>query len=256
MYMHFNNSNLFILFILLLFIQCGQNSSESESKNNAQKIKNNHKTHETHGNHDDSSKGHSANHHMNKTNFEELVERFDSPERAEWQKPHLVIEKMGDISGKTVADLGAGSGYFSFLLAEKKAKVIALDADRRFVNFLEKTRDQKKISPDKFKVRKVPYNHPLLKKAEVDQVLIVNTYHHIEERVKYLEKLKNGIKRNGKIFIVDFKKKQPKGFDIGPPEKMRLSQEEVVFELRKAGFRNIDKDINTLPNQYIITVNL
>src|SRR5262250_2336948 len=67
-----------------------------------------------------------ANKHMHEMRFEDLVARFEDPARKEWQKPDEVIAGLGPLSGKTVADIGAGTGYFSFPTAARGAKVIAI----------------------------------------------------------------------------------------------------------------------------------
>ncbi len=75
-----------------------------------------------------------ANEHMHQVGFDTLVKHFENPARAEWQKPEWVIEQLGDLTGKTVADIGAGTGYFAFRIARKAKKVIAIDIDERFLN--------------------------------------------------------------------------------------------------------------------------
>ena len=74
---------------------------------------------------------HSANKHMNESEFEELVERFEHRDRNQWQQPDKVLTSLGELNGKTIVDIGAGTGYFAFRLLEKGAKVIAVDIDER-----------------------------------------------------------------------------------------------------------------------------
>jgi len=78
---------------------------------------------------------------MNKRSFENLVQNFENEEREEWQKPEEVIALLGDIEGKTIMDIGAGTGYFAFRMSAKGAKVIAADVDDRFINYVEEKRD-------------------------------------------------------------------------------------------------------------------
>jgi predicted RNA methylase len=54
-----------------------------------------------------------------------------------WQKPDLVIQQLGDVNGKTVADLGAGTGYFSRRIAYKGARVIAIDIDPQAIQWMQ-----------------------------------------------------------------------------------------------------------------------
>lgn len=60
--------------------------------------------------------------------------------RAIWQKPGLVIEKLGDISDKVIADIGAGTGYFSFKLALKAKKVIAVEIEQGLLDYIDSTK--------------------------------------------------------------------------------------------------------------------
>lgn len=191
--------------------------------------------------------GHDANAHMNKTSFETLVERFEGNERAQWQRPDDVINSMGDLNGKTVMDIGAGTGYFSFRIAEKGASVIAADVDDRFLGYIQ----QKIESNDLANVRtkKVEYDDPLMEPESVDEVIIVNTYHHIHDRVDYFRKVREGLVDGGNLTVVDFKAQETAH---GPSVNHRLSASVVQEELTQAGFSNIAIDTTLLPEQYII----
>jgi 2-polyprenyl-3-methyl-5-hydroxy-6-metoxy-1,4-benzoquinol methylase len=81
---------------------------------------------------------HSANEHMNRSSTDDLVKRFESPERDASQQPEKVLEYLGDLRGKTIMDIGAGSGYFSVKLAAKGARVIAADVSDEFQAHLKK----------------------------------------------------------------------------------------------------------------------
>ncbi len=187
---------------------------------------------------------------MNRTPADVLIANFESPDRDEWQKPGEVIAMLGDLRDKTVVDIGAGSGYFTFRLAARARKVIAADVNDRFIAYLKMRRDSMIVSSGKsnVEVRKIPYNDPGLRQYEVDAVLIVDTYHHIEDRVNYLKKLKKDMKPGGVLLIVDFKP----GNGFGPPDRHKVSRSAVMDELKKAGFKHIESDTKTLPYQYII----
>ncbi|MCH8331928.1 MAG: methyltransferase domain-containing protein [Bacteroidetes bacterium] len=190
----------------------------------------------------------STNEYMNSTKFSKLVAAFEDPEREKWQLPNAVIAKLGDLSGKTIMDLGAGTGYFSFRLAEKGAKVIAADIDQRFLDYIEKKMKTEEVSSEKIELRKVPTDWPSLEKEEVDAVLMVNTYHHIEARVLYFKKVMFGLKPGGKLVIVDyFNWKTPHG----PPVEHRISLDVVQKELTDCGYK-VTTDTNTLQEQYIV----
>ena len=109
--------------------------------------------------------------------FEEKVSTYEDDDRDIWQKPERVIDLMGPLEGKTVVDIGAGSGYFAFRCVPNAEKVIAVDIDPDFVAFLE---NKKALLPqnqqEKFEVRLASPDNPRLDDSEVDAVLLVNTY--------------------------------------------------------------------------------
>ncbi len=190
----------------------------------------------------------SANEHMHRHDFEDLVKRFESPERDEYQKPDLVLAELGDVSGQKIMEIGAGTGYFSFKLHATGAHVIAADVDERFQAYIENKKDSLNIS-DGLELRLVPFDNPLLEDNEVDRVLIANTYHHIENRSEYFKQVASGLKREGELIVIDFFKiKTP----VGPPLRMRLSEKEVIDELTLAGFKSFAVNDSILPYQYII----
>ncbi len=189
----------------------------------------------------------SANAHMHRHDFDELVARFEAPDREAWQKPEMVIDLLEPLAGKTVADIGAGSGYFTFRIAAKASRVIAIDIDQRFIDYIAE-----KENP-KVKARLTTPDSPGLKQGEADAVLIVNVYHHIDDRVNYLKKLKAGMAEGGILLIVDYKNEPT---PHGPPVEIRVAQSEVEAELKQAGFTVELVDRETLPEQYILRAKL
>lgn len=183
-------------------------------------------------------------------NFESLVADYESKDRGIWQKPDLVISLLGDLHDKTVADIGAGSGYFSFRLVPKAAKVIGIDIDRRFISFMDSVRVR---LPEQYRThfesRLAKPDNPMLEPDEADAVIIVNTYAYIENRHQYLSHLSKGMSTGGKLLIIDFKKNN---LPVGPPQEFKLSLAQVEKELLTAGYK-IDKlDTETLDYQYIV----
>jgi len=196
------------------------------------------------------TEGHgAANKHMNERPFHELVAGFEKPNRASWQKPEEVIALFRGLKNRKVLDLGCGTGYFSFRMADSGATVIAADVDSRFLAYVDSVKAARKISDKTLQTRLVQPNDAGLKNREVDMVLIVNTYHHIEDRVAYFRKLKTGLKQNGFVTVVDYFKKE---LPMGPPVAMKLSADEVIRELKMAGFTQFKTDETTLPYQYIV----
>lgn len=189
----------------------------------------------------------SANEYMHQRPVEELIESFESPERDAYQNPDKVLEYLGDISNKTIMDIGAGSGYFSVKLADRGAQVIAADVSEEFQAALEKRIEENQL--ENIELRKIPYDSPGLSEKEVDMVLIVNTYHHIEDRPAYFAQVKKGIKDNGELVVIDFFKKE---IPVGPGIDHKVARDVVVDELEQAGFAIVDVNVDLLPYQYII----
>jgi SAM-dependent methyltransferase len=182
--------------------------------------------------------------------FDMLISDYENEDRVIWQKPGVVIDLLGDLTDKTVADLGAGSGYFAFRLLPSAQKVLALDIDPRAISYMDSI---KSTLPEeiasKLELRLVGTENAGMKPAEVDAVLLVNTYMYLGDRVSYLSNLKEMIKAGGQIIIIDFKKKS---MPIGPPLEEKVDLSVVESELKAAGFKIFSSNDTTLDYQYII----
>lgn len=237
---------IFIAIFSIFLLACKHGKHEhGEEHSHSHAKKEGHEHGHTHAKEDGHGHNH-ANGHMNQTSFEDLVKRFDSPERDAYQQPEKVIDYIGEVSGKKILDIGAGTGYFSFKLAAKGAEVIAGDVDDRFQNYIKEK--IKKENAPKVTLRKLPYDSPALAEKEVDKVIIVNTYHHIEDRIAYFGKVLKGLKDGGELLVIDFKKQD----GPGPPVKMKMSSDFITNELKKGGFTEFEVNDTLLEHQYII----
>lgn len=176
-----------------------------------------------------------------------LLEFYEDTNRAIWQKPDMVQGLFGDLSGKVVADIGAGNGFFTYRLAKDAAKVIAIEINQKVVDKLDEGTPE--ALKGKVETRLVEPNNPMLRPEEADAVLVVITYYLLDNRVSYLRKVRNGMASGGKLLICDFKKKQT---TIGPDTEYRVPLYQVEQELLKAGFKILKSDDTTLEYQYIV----
>jgi len=190
-----------------------------------------------------------SNKFMHKKTTSELIKSFESEERDSYQEPTKVLGFIGPLDGATIIDIGSGSGYFSFKLALKGANVISADVNDEFLNHINKRLQTEPVKPGSIVTRKIQFDNPTLKPEEVDKALMVNVYHHIEDRVPYMKMVRNGLKKNGELILIDFFKKK---IPVGPPEDHKISAADVKLELEKSGFTSIEVNESLLKYQYII----
>lgn len=182
---------------------------------------------------------------------EGLRDDYVNENRVIWQKPDLVLDLMGDLDNKTVADIGAGSGFFSTRLARKAKKVIAIDIDPQTIAELDSIRQMElpESLQDHLEPRLTSPNTANLKPGEANVVLIVNTIIYIPDRIGYLRKLMEGLASGGQVIIIDFKKKRT---PVGPPNQIRIPGFQIEEELYQAGYTNIKVNDTALDFQYIV----
>jgi SAM-dependent methyltransferase len=205
-----------------------------------------------HGDHEHGAHEHGAHQqgfHKDFSDAAGFAAHFDDPARDAWQHPDAVIELMAIRTGSTVADLGAGTGYFVGKLAQrvgKGGKVLALDIEPEMIAFLGRRVKEQQL--DNVEPRLVVPDDPGLTPASVSRILIVNTWHHIDERPSYSRKLAAALAPGGEIWIVDFTLES----DLGPPAQYRLPATQVVRELEQGGLHAQIVDPEPLPKQYIV----
>jgi len=177
------------------------------------------------------------------------VALFDDPQRDAWQKPEAVVEAMALQPGMAVADIGAGTGYFNPYLAAAvgpEGRVIAVDIEPALVaHMIARAADEgtPQVVP-----RLADRDDPKLAPAEVDRILLVDTYHHIDNRVDYFRRLRRALRPDGRLVIVDYRRGD---LPVGPPAGQRLDPEEVEAELQSAGWRFLASP-DILPYQYVL----
>jgi SAM-dependent methyltransferase len=196
----------------------------------------------------DASPGVASGGHMERhfDDAEQWAKEFDDPTRDQWQMPDKVLAALGLKRGQIVADLGAGTGYFTVRLARSAAapKVYAVDIEASMVDYLRKraaTEGLKNIVAIQASPEAANLPEP------VDLILIVDTYHHIPDREVYFRKLAASLKPQGRLAIIDWRRGGP----MGPPEEFRFEPEQIHQELAKAGFKPI-AHYDFLPNQLFL----
>ena len=174
---------------------------------------------------------------------------FDDPARDAWQKPAEVVAALQLRAGMRVADLGAGTGYFSRHLAAavgETGTVFAADPEPALVAHLRQ-RAEREQTPNVVPVL-ASADNPRLPAGVVDLVLIVNTVHHINDRLNYLQRLRRVLTPGGRVAVIDYKKED---IPVGPPPDHKLARQQVIDEFRKAGYQ-LAAEPDVLPYQYFL----
>ena len=190
-----------------------------------------------HGDEEEDGKAYApGEHHGAHHSFEDAdkwAKRFEDPSRDAWQKPEQVLDWMALAPGETVADIGAATGYFPVRIAKRvpEGKVYGVDIEQTMVDYLNKRAADEGIS-NLVAVLGEPAD-PKIPEL-VDVVLVVNTYHHIEDRSAYFQRLQAQTTAKARLVIVDFKKGD---LGMGPPDAMKLAPEVVEQELVAAGWK-------------------
>lgn len=171
---------------------------------------------------------------------EEYAKVLNDPKRDAWQKPHEVVTALALRSDESVADIGAGTGYFALRFARHAGSVYAVDIDEKLLAMAAKG------APTNLKTVLAAPDDPKLPAGSVDTIFFCDVLHHISNRPAYYEKLMKAMKPGGRIVIVDFHKKP---LPVGPGPEMKLSSDEVDAEMKAAGFRKV-KSFDFLEYQY------
>lgn len=174
---------------------------------------------------------------------------FDDPTRDEWQRPGEIVAALALKPGMSVADIGAGTGYFSKRLSEAvgpAGAVFVVEVEPNLVAHLRDRAAKEKTA------NVVPVlasaDNPRLPPASIDVALFVDAYHHVDGRSAYLAALGRSLRPDARVVIVEWKAgEQP----FGPREEdHKIPPEQVEREMREAGFETVATP-DLLPHQYI-----
>ena len=177
------------------------------------------------------------------------IHSLEEPRRVEWQKPDEVIAKLGLKPGEAVADLGAGSGYFTMLLSKAvgpQGKVYAIDILPEMLDYIRQRAQMGKVKNIEL-VQALPHD-PKLPPASVDMIFICDTLHHISNRDTYYPLLTKALRRGGRLVNIDFYKRP---LPLGPPPAVKIDKPDMIEEAKAAGF-HVVQDYDFLPYQYFL----
>ena len=164
--------------------------------------------------------------------------RLDLPARRIWLPPADVLGAMAVRSGQTVADVGAGTGYFSLPLAETvglQGKVYAVDAQNEMLALLRHKLDDAAIL--NVELIHAEASNTNLPRCSCDLFFAANVWHEFEDRSAVLKEAARVLKAGGQVAILDWRTDAPP--EPGPPLDHRLDSSNAADALRSQGFQNI-----------------
>jgi len=178
---------------------------------------------------------------------DEWAKEFDDPSRDAWQHPDDVLAALALRPGMVIADVGAGTGYFTVRLARAvpDGEVIATDIEPDMVRYLGERARRERLG----NVRAVlaGADDPRLPAASVDRILVVDVWHHLGDRARYAAGLAAALRPGGQLAVVDF----TAAASHGPPPVHRLAPAAIIADLRAAGL-DASESATRLPEQYIV----
>ncbi len=176
---------------------------------------------------------------------EEYIDHLDREDRNQWQKPDAVVTALGLNGTESLADVGAGSGYFSFRFAKAlpRGTVTALDVEPEMIAHVQGRAEAEGVENVTAMLAK-PDNPTI--PNDTDWVFICNVLHHIEDAGAWLSLLHDQLKPGAQVAIIEFK---PGELPVGPPEWMKIAPEKVIEMLGASGFSLSRQESELLPYQ-------
>lgn len=177
---------------------------------------------------------------------------LEAPDRDLWQPPDQIMDALGIAEASVVADVGAGSGWFTVRLARRVGPngiVYSTDVQSEMVSAISRRVQREGLTNVITVVGKEDDpNFPRAAIGKLDAILIVGVYQEIADRVTMLRNLAAALEPGGRIGVIDFKLN---GGGPGPPLDERVDPEVVVTDAARAGLRLLSAE-SFLPYQYFL----
>ena len=174
---------------------------------------------------------------------------LERPEREDEEQPSRAIRALGIKPGQVVADVGAGSGYYTVRLARQvgpTGRVFATDIQPEMLSMLQKRLKRERL--DNVELVQATEVDPRLPEGELDLILMVDVYHELSRPQEVLRRLRTALKPDGRLVLIEFRKES----DWVPiREEHKMSVKEARIELEAEGYR-FDRVIDVLPWQHIL----
>jgi ubiquinone/menaquinone biosynthesis C-methylase UbiE len=174
---------------------------------------------------------------------------LEGPDRELYAKPDQVMDALGVADGSIVAEVGAAGGWFTVRLAKRvgpQGLVYAEDIQEQMIDSIERRILRESLSNVRTVLGKS--DDPRLPTNALDAVLIVDTYYEFEKPVDLLRNVKDALKPNGRVAIIEYRKD---GVGPGPLMEDRVDETVVIEKAEAAGLRLVSRE-TFLPYQYML----
>ena len=185
---------------------------------------------------------------MNENKFDpKKLQKLNNPQRLKDIPPDYIWQKLNIEKPGVFVEIGAGTAFFSVAFLQKSTTSIiyACDSSEVMINWIEEN-----VSPQYPNIIpvKTEENSVALSDGIADLVFMINLHHELANPSLMVEESKRILKPDGKIFVVDWKKKD---MPEGPPVKIRCLPEQVKEQLVNTGFKHVDI-FNELPKHFLV----
>lgn len=170
-------------------------------------------------------------------------------ERELEELPETALDKIGLRPGMAVADVGAGSGYFTVRLAKRvgpAGKVYAVDVQPEMMAILRRRLAEEKLTTVQTILGTAA--DPKLPKNSVDLILMVDVYHEFSQPQNMLRRMKEALKSDGRLVLLEYRKEDP---HIPIRSEHKMSVAEAKAEVEAEGYK-LEKVLKDLPRQHIL----
>jgi ubiquinone/menaquinone biosynthesis C-methylase UbiE len=174
---------------------------------------------------------------------------LDRSERVQEEEPDVALDAIKLVTGSTVADVGAGSGYMTVKMAKRvgpTGKVIANDIQPQMLSMLRQRLDREKIPNVELVLGTL--DDPKLPANTVDLILMVDVYHEFSEPQKMLRRMHESLKPGGRLVLLEYRKEDP-SIPIRPDHKMSVAEAKMEVEAEGFTLATVDE---RLPRQHIL----
>ncbi|MEM3623637.1 MAG: class I SAM-dependent methyltransferase [Candidatus Bathyarchaeia archaeon] len=183
------------------------------------------------------------------------AEMFNKKAADPKNKPNEIIEALGLQQGQKVADIGAGGGYFALRFAEavgKDGRVFAVDTNPKFLEYIRHC--AKRNGFENIETIFAAEDAPNLPDKSIDLIFMRNVCHHLTNRMEYFKKLKNALKSNGRIAIIEYSSSGGR-FSFHRKFGHYVPKEIIMAEMEEAGYKLMN-DLDFLLEQSFMIFSL